>query len=72
MLNITKNADGAALVVGLEGRLDTSTAPELEASLKDALDGLALVFGGRAEGFALLHRELGGEIFDCRSVPGHG
>ncbi|MBR6159648.1 MAG: STAS domain-containing protein [Lachnospiraceae bacterium] len=41
MLNITKNADGASLVVGLEGRLDTSTAPELEESLKDALDGVS-------------------------------
>lgn len=40
MLNISKNADGSTLVVGLEGRLDTSTAPELEESLKDALDGV--------------------------------
>lgn len=41
MLNISKNADGSTLVVGLEGRLDTSTAPELEESLKDALDGVS-------------------------------
>ena len=41
MLNIKKNADGSTLVVGLEGRLDTSTAPELEESLKDALDGVS-------------------------------
>jgi anti-anti-sigma regulatory factor len=29
-MTITKNQDGAALVIALEGRLDTTTAPELE------------------------------------------
>ena len=39
-MTITKNQDGAALVIALEGRLDTTTAPELEKELKDALPGV--------------------------------
>ncbi len=40
MLNIKKNiADGKA-DYALEGRLDTSTAPELEKALRDSLDGV--------------------------------
>lgn len=38
MLNINKTRDGDKLCVALEGRLDTTTAPELEASLKEDLD----------------------------------
>ena len=38
MLNINKTRDGGKLCVALEGRLDTTTAPELEASLKEDLD----------------------------------
>ena len=45
MLNISKKSDGSALTVTLEGRLDTSTAPELEETLKDGLDNVTdLVF----------------------------
>lgn len=40
MLNISKNADGSSLSVALEGRLDTSTAPELEEALGGALEGI--------------------------------
>jgi len=40
MLNITKNAENNALVLALEGRLDTTTAPQLEAELKESLDGV--------------------------------
>lgn len=40
MLNISKNANGSSLEVALEGRLDTSTAPELEEALKDSLEGV--------------------------------
>ena len=40
MLNITKSADNSALTVILEGRLDTTTAPQLEAELKSSLDGI--------------------------------
>ena len=36
---INKKQDGSALVVALEGRLDTTTAPELEQALKESLDG---------------------------------
>ena len=37
MLNITKNANGSNLTIGLEGRLDTTTAPELEGEVKELL-----------------------------------
>ena len=40
MLNIDKNLDGDALFVALEGRLDTTTAPELEDSLKESFEGI--------------------------------
>lgn len=40
MLNITKTRDGKKLLVTLEGRLDTNTAPELEESLSDELDDI--------------------------------
>lgn len=33
-MNIIKTAQGAALTITLEGRLDTSTAPQLEGELK--------------------------------------
>ena len=41
MLNITKNANGAELVVSLEGRLDTTTAPQLESDIKSSVDGIS-------------------------------
>lgn len=45
MLNINKEANGTALTIALEGRLDTTTAPQLEAELKTAVDGVTdLVF----------------------------
>ncbi len=37
-MNIAKTKNGTALTLALEGRLDTVTAPELEAALKDALE----------------------------------
>ena len=37
-MTITKKQNGAALEIALEGRLDTMTAPELEAELKGSLD----------------------------------
>ena len=39
-MDIIKNLDGNKLVIALEGRLDTSTAPNLEAELKSSLDGV--------------------------------
>ena len=49
MLKIDKNTNGTALGISLEGRLDTTTAPELEKELKDSLAGvteLSLDFTG--------------------------
>ena len=38
-MKITKNMNGTALEIALEGRLDTTTAPELENELKACMDG---------------------------------
>lgn len=44
-MNILKEQNGSELVIKLEGRLDTSTSPQLEEELKTALDGIgALAF----------------------------
>lgn len=40
MLNLKKTREDDNLTVSLEGRLDTNTSPELEAFLKDELDGV--------------------------------
>ena len=40
MLDIKKNWNGSALTVSLSGRLDTTTAPQLEEELKNSLDGV--------------------------------
>lgn len=39
-MDIIKNLDGSALNIALVGRLDTTTAPALEAELGTALDGV--------------------------------
>jgi anti-sigma B factor antagonist len=45
MLDINKVADGSKLTIGLVGRLDTTTAPDLEKEVKENLDGVTeLVF----------------------------
>ena len=45
MLNIEKTIDASELTIALAGRLDTTTAPELEKQLNAALDGItALTF----------------------------
>ena len=38
MLNIEKNINAAELNIALSGRLDTTTAPELEKELKASMD----------------------------------
>ena len=38
-MTIDMNKNGQSTCVALTGRLDTTTAPELEAALKDAMDG---------------------------------
>lgn len=40
MLNITKNVNGSEIKLILEGRLDTATAPQLEATLNSVLAGV--------------------------------
>ncbi|GFI68898.1 putative anti-sigma factor antagonist BtrV [Lachnospiraceae bacterium] len=39
-MKITKTQNGNSLYLALEGRLDTNTAPELEASIKGSVDGV--------------------------------
>lgn len=39
-MKIDKNLNGTNLTIALEGRLDTTTAPELENTLKGSLDGI--------------------------------
>ena len=41
MLNIEKTVGEGKALFTLEGRLDTATAPELEAALKESLDGVS-------------------------------
>ena len=49
MLNINKTVNDSSAVIALEGRLDTTTAPELEHALQELLPGmteLTLDFSG--------------------------
>ena len=39
-MTINKTINGSELTVALEGRLDTTTAPQLEEELKASLDGV--------------------------------
>ena len=39
-MTINKQKDGSELTIALTGRLDTTTAPQLEEELKDALNGI--------------------------------
>lgn len=44
-MNITKDINGANLVLNVEGRLDTTTAPELEKEIDASISGVKeLVF----------------------------
>ena len=44
-MNIEKKLEGTTLTIALEGRLDTTTSPDLEETLAASLDGVtALVF----------------------------
>lgn len=50
-MTIEKKLDGTSLTITLEGRLDTNTAPLLEAELKQSLNGITALtfdFGGLA------------------------
>lgn len=39
-MEIIKNTNGTELTVAVEGRLDTSTAPQLDAALNESIDGM--------------------------------
>ena len=39
-MTINKTLDGATLTMAIEGRIDTQTAPELEAVIKDSIEGV--------------------------------
>ena len=39
-MTINKELDGSTLTIALEGRLDTTTAPELETEVKASLEGV--------------------------------
>ena len=41
MLNVKKTIEGSKLLLALEGRLDTVTAPQLEQEIKGSLDGIS-------------------------------
>ena len=43
-MNILKKQAGATSSIALEGRLDTSTSPQLENELRTALDGIAELY----------------------------
>ncbi|MBE6990338.1 MAG: STAS domain-containing protein [Ruminococcaceae bacterium] len=42
-MKIDQIKNGAELTIALEGRLDTTTAPELEKILKETLDGVTML-----------------------------
>ena len=39
-MTINKQSNGSTLTIALEGRLDTTTAPDLEKEIKSSLDGV--------------------------------
>ena len=39
-MTIQKTANGSALTLALEGRLDTTTAPQLEAEINSSIEGV--------------------------------
>lgn len=42
-MNINKTVNSKKLTISLEGRLDTTTAPQLEVELKSLLDGIEIL-----------------------------
>ena len=44
-MDITKNKDGGKLEIKVSGRLDTTTAPQLDSEIKESVDGVTeLIF----------------------------
>ena len=52
-MTITTTRNGSALTLQLEGRLDTTTSPQLEAELSASLDGVKQLTGPAAAGLSL-------------------
>ena len=67
-MTINKNAEGGKLTISIEGRLDTMTSPQLEAELKDSIDGIEeLIFdfsGVEYISSAGLHNDLSDYVGD--------
>lgn len=42
-MNIMKTTEGSVLNLALEGRLDTTTAPQLEAELRNSMNGITIL-----------------------------
>lgn len=42
-MEITKTQEGTKLTVAVSGRLDTNTAPELDAAIKESIEGMTEV-----------------------------
>ena len=67
MLNINKTRNDETLVISLEGKLDTVTAQDLDASIKEDIDGLKeLVFdmSGQGKMKIIKPNEIIQEIFE--------
>ena len=39
-MNINKNLEGSKLTMAIEGRIDTTTSPQLETELRNSVDGV--------------------------------
>lgn len=39
-MTLTKTTDGSTLTIAIDGRLDTTTAPQLEAEISQSIDGM--------------------------------
>lgn len=67
MLNINKTGNDETLLISLEGKLDTVTAQDLDASIKEDIDGLKeLVFdmSGQGKMKIIKPNEIIQEIFE--------
>lgn len=42
-MDINLNKDGSALAIALKGRLDTTTAPELDAEISNNIEGITAI-----------------------------
>lgn len=71
MLTITKKADTDSIIISLEGRLDTNTASQLEAELKEApttstlvinLEKLEYISSAGLRVFLSAHKKMSGKM----------